>query len=110
MRVSLAGLFVNDSRELSKISQSQNFCIRKLQTRIASSKEDEDEREKEVSFIGQLQGSRCSFKRNLLNYLSPSHTVSEKENCLQHFWLGSHAFIGSGCQRELRGGGAHAYI
>lgn len=81
------GLFVNDSRELSEMSQSQKFWVRKLQARTASSKEDEDEREREgmsENLMGQFQGSRCFFKRNLLNYLIPSYTVSEKENGLQH--------------------------
>lgn len=59
------------------------------------------------NLMGQFQGSRCFFKRNLLNYLIPSYTVSEKENGLQHLWLRPHEFIESGCQGELRGGASH---
>ena len=36
--------------------------------------------------MGQFQGSRCFFKRNILNYLILLHSEWEKKNGLQHLW------------------------
>ena len=56
--------------------------------------------------MGQFQGSRCFFKRNILNYLILLHSEWEKKKKgLQHLCLRPHEFIESGCQGELRDGG-----